>query len=107
MELLVYLESLEKIVAESWIGKVALGLIGHGHESEVVLQGYTDGLGREATVAKLKELLCATVKLLQFLDPDAEVGMVEVECETCQDRRYYPIVVQDLFDRVKGVEGAA
>ena len=107
MELLVYLESLEKIVAESWIGKVALGLIGHGHESEVVLQGYTDGPGSEATVAKLKELLCATVKLLQFLDPNVEVGMVEVECETCQDRRYYPIVVQDLFDEMKEVGSAA
>jgi len=106
MDLAIDLAEIEKVKAEIWEGKVEVQLIGKDWTNEVVLRGYTDGDSREV-IAKLKELLAATAKVLGHLNPQGEVGLVEVECEACQDRRYYPIVVQDLFDGVKGVEGAA
>ena len=106
MDLAIDLAEIEKVKAELWNGKVEIQLIAKDWTNEVVLRGYTDGDRREV-VAKLRELLAAVAKVLGYLDPQGEVGLVEVECEVCQDRRYYPIVVQDLFDGVKEVEGAA
>ncbi|RLG44479.1 MAG: hypothetical protein DRN81_04520 [Thermoproteota archaeon] len=106
MDLAIDLAEIEKVKAELWSGKVEIQLIGRDWTNEVVLRGYTDGDSREV-VAKLKGLLAAVAKVLGYLDPQSEVGLVEVECEVCQDRRYYPIVVQDLFDGVKEVKGAA
>ena len=110
MDLRIDIEELKKVKAEVWPdGTVEIIFIGKHAQDEVTLEGFAGESERSkrAVVAKLKELFAAVAKALSHLDPQGEVGLVEVECEVCQDRRYYPIVVQDLFDGVKEVEGAA
>jgi len=106
MDLAIDLAEIEKVKSELWNGKVEIQLIGKNWTNEVVLRGYTDGDSREV-VAKLKELLAATAKVLGYLDPQGEVGLVEVECRYCDGLSDYPVVAQDLFYEAKEVEGAA
>jgi len=106
MDLAVDLAEIEKVKAELWNGKVEIQLIGKDWTNEVVLRGYTDGDKREAT-AKLKELLAAVAKALGYLDPEGEVGLVEIECRYCEGLSDYPVVAQDLFYEAKEGEDAA
>jgi len=107
MDLAIDLAEIEKVKAELWNGKVEIQLIGKDWTNEVVLLGYTDSNSREV-VARLKELLAAVAKVLGYLDPQGEVGLVEVECRYCDGLSDYPVVAQDLFYEVrKEVEGAA
>jgi len=106
MDVIVDLEELEKIKAELWEGKIAIRLIERDSTGEVVLRGYTDGDKREV-IAKLRELLAATAKVLGYLDPQGEVGLVEVECCYCDGLSDYPVVAQDLFYEAKEAESAA
>jgi len=96
MDLAIDLAEIEKVKAELWNGKVEIQLIGKDRTNEVVLRGYTNGDSREV-VAKLRELLAATAKILGYLDPQGEVGLVEVECRYCDGLSDYPVVAQDLF----------
>jgi len=107
MDLIIDFEGLEKIKAELWEGKIAIRLIEKGSTGEAILRGYTDGDKREV-IAKLKDLLAAVAKVLGYLDPQGEVGLVEIECRYCESLSDYPVVAQDLFyEARKGVEGAA
>jgi len=107
MDLEIDLAEIEKVKAELWNGKVEIQLIGKDWANEVVLRGYTDGDKQEAT-AKLKELLAAIAKVLGYLDPQGEVGLVEIECRYCDGLSDYPVVAQDLFyEARKEVEDAA
>jgi len=106
MDLAIDLAEIEKVKAELWNGKVEIQLIGKDWTNEIVLRCYTDNYEREAT-AKLKELLAAVAKVLGYLDPQGEVGLVEIECRYCDGLSDYPVVAQDLFYGVKEVEGAA
>jgi len=106
MDLAIDLAEIEKVKAELWNGKVEIQLIGKDWTHEVVLRGYTDGDKREV-IAKLKELLAAIAKVLGYLDPQGEVGLVEIECRYCDGLSDYPVVAQDLFYEAKEVEGAA
>jgi len=100
------LAEIEKVKAELWNGKVEIQLIGKDWTNEVVLRGYTASDSREV-IAKLKELLAAVAKVLGYLDPQGEVGLVEIECRYCDGLSDYPVVAQDLFYEAKEVEGAA
>ena len=106
MDLAIDLAEIEKVKAELWNGKVEIQLIGKDWTNEVVLRGYTDGDNREV-VSKLRGLLAAVAKVLGYLDPQGEVGLVEVECRYCDGLSDYPVVAQDLFYEAKEVEGAA
>jgi len=106
MDLAIDLAEIEKVKAELWNGKVEIQLIGKDWTNEVVLKGYMDGDKREV-IAKLKELLAAIAKTLGYLDPQGEVGLVEIECRYCDGLSDYPVVAQDLFYEAKEVEGAA
>jgi len=106
MDLAIDLAEIERVKAELWNGKVEIQLIGKDWTNEVVLRGYTDGDCREV-IAKLRELLAAVAKTLGYLDPQGEVGLVEVECRYCDGLADYPVVAQDLFYEAKEVEGAA
>jgi len=97
MDLAIDLAEIEKVKAELWNGKVEIQLIGKDWTNEIVLQA----------TAKLKELLAAVAKVLGYLDPQGEVGLVEIECRYCDGLSDYPVVAQDLFYGVKEVEGAA
>ncbi len=96
MELAIDLAEIEKVKAELWNGKVEIQLIGKGWANEVVLRSYTDGDEREA-VARFKELLAAVAKVLGYLDPEGEVGLVEIECRRCDILSDYPVAARDLF----------
>jgi len=96
MDLAIDIAEIEKVKAKIWEGKVEVQLIGKDWTNEVVLRGYTDGDCRE-TIAKLRELLAATAKVLGYLDPQGEVGLVEVECRYYDGLSDYPVVAQDLF----------
>jgi len=107
MDLAIDLAEIEKVKAELWNGKTEIQLIGKNWAHEVILRGYTDGDSREV-VARLKELLAAIAKVLGYLDPQGEVGLVEIECCYCDGLSDYPVVAQDLFyEARKEVEGAA
>jgi len=107
MDLAIDLAEIEKVKAELWEGKIAIRLIEKNSTGEAVLRGYTDSDKREK-VAKLKELLAAIAKVLGYLDPQGEVGLVEIECRYCDGLSDYPVVAQDLFyEARKEVEGAA
>ena len=107
MDLAIDLAEIEKVKAELWNGKVEIQLIGKDWTNEVVLRGYTDGDKREVG-AKFKELLAAIAKVLGYLDPQGEVGLVEIECRYCDGLSDYPVVAQDLFyEARKEVEDAA
>ena len=111
MDLRVDIEELKKVKAEVWPdGTVEIILIGKHAQDEVTLEGFAgeSERSRRAVVAKLKELLAATAKALGHLDPEGEVGLVEVECRYCDGLSDYPVVAQDLFyEARKEVEGAA
>jgi len=96
MDLIIDFEELEKIKAELWEGKIAIRFIEKDSTGEAILRGYTDGDKREV-IAKLKELLAAVAKVLGYLDPQGEVGLVEIECRYCDGLSDYPVVAQDLF----------
>jgi len=96
MDLAIDLAEIEKVKAELWKGKVEIQLIGKDWTNEVVLRGYTDG-DKQEVVAKLKELLAAVARVLGYLDPQGEVGLVEIECRYCDGLSDYPVVAQDLF----------
>jgi len=100
MDLTIDLAEIEKVKAELWNGKAEIQLIGKDWTNEVVLRGYTDGDKREV-VTKLKELLAAVAKVLGYLDPQGEVGLVEIECRYCDGLSDYPVVVQDLHYEVR------
>ena len=106
MDLAIDLAEIEKVKAEIWEGKVEVQLIGKDRTNEVVLRGYTDGDCREV-IARLKELLAAVAKVLGYLDPQGEAGLVEIECRYCDGLSDCPVVAQDLFYEAKEVEGAA
>jgi len=112
MDLVIDLVEIEKVKAKIWEEKVEVQLIGKDWTNEIVLRCYTDNYERdnyerEAT-AKLKELLAAVAKVLGYLDPQGEVGLVEIECRYCDGLSDYPVVAQDLFyEARKEVEDAA
>jgi len=100
MDLRIDIEELKKVKAEVWPdGKVEIILIGKHAQDEVTLEGFASESDRSerAVVAKLKELLAAVAKALGYLDPQSEVGLVEVECRYCDGLSDYPVVAQDLF----------
>jgi len=106
MDVIVDLEALERVKAELWAGKIAIRLIEKDSTGEAVLRGYTDGDKREI-VAKLKELLAAVAKTLGYLDPQGDIGLVEIECRYCDGLSDYPVGAQDLFYEAKEVQDVA
>jgi len=100
MNLVIDLVEIEKVKAKIWEEKVEVQLIGKDWTNEIILRCYTDNYEREAT-AKLKKLLAAVAKVLGYLDPQGEVGLVEIECRYCDGLSDYPVVAQDLHYEVR------
>jgi len=100
MDLRIDIEELKKVKAEAWSdGTVEIILIGKHAQDQVTLEGFAGESERSkrAVVAKLKELLAAVAKALGHLDPQGEIGLVEIECRYCDGLSDYPVVAQDLF----------
>jgi len=111
MELRIDIEEIEKVKAEIWPdGTTEIIIVGKHPQDEVVLEGFAgdSDRSRRAVVARLKDLLAAVATALGRLDPEGEVGLVEVECRYCDGLSGYPVVAQDLFEKArKEAEGAA
>ena len=110
MELRIDIEEIEKVKAEVWPdGTTEIVIVGKHPQDEVVLEGFAgdSDRSRRAVMARLKDLLAAVATALARLDPEGEVGLVEVECRFCDGLSDYPVVVQDLYEARKEAEGAA
>jgi len=99
MDLSIDFEEIEKVKAEVWLdGRVEIKLMGKHGFDEVTLRGFADEEeSKQEVIAKLKELLAASARVLGYLDPEGEVGLVEIECRYCDGLSDYPVVAQDLF----------